>query len=180
MSRVGTLPVQIPGGVTVTVKDGQVTVKGPKGQLTRVVEKRTRVEVADQVATVARDGEDREARARHGLMRADLNNMVVGVSEGFEKRLVLSGVGYRAQMKGSQTLNLSLGFSHPVDMEVPEGVEIATEGNTNVIVRGIDKARVGQVAANIRGYRPPEPYKGKGIAYANEVVRRKEGKSGKK
>lgn len=179
MSRIGLLPVRIPGGVTVTVRDGRVTVKGPKGELTRPVEKRTGVEVADQVATVTRDGDDREARARHGLMRADLNNMVVGVSEGFEKRLVLSGVGYRAQMKGS-TLNLSLGFSHPVDMEVPEGVEIATEGVTNVIVRGIDKARVGQVAANIRGHRPPEPYKGKGIAYADEYVRRKEGKSGKK
>ncbi|MFQ5691999.1 MAG: 50S ribosomal protein L6 [Nitrospinota bacterium] len=127
MSRIGSLPVQIPGGVTVTVTDGQITVKGPKGELKRALEKRTRIEVADQVATVARDGEDREARARHGLMRADLNNMVVGVSEGFEKRLVLSGVGYRAQMTGSQMLNLSLGFSHPVDVAVPEGVEVATE-----------------------------------------------------
>jgi large subunit ribosomal protein L6 len=104
----------------------------------------------------------------------------VGVSQGFEKRLVLSGVGYRAQMKGGDTLSLSLGFSHPVDVAVPEGVEIATEGTNTVIVRGIDKARVGQVAADIRRYRPPEPYKGKGIAYANETVRRKEGKSGKK
>jgi len=179
MSRIGLLPVPIPKGVTVTVAAGQVTVKGPKGQLARPVERRTGVEVDGDVARVTRDGEDREARARHGLMRADLNNMVLGVSEGFEKRLTLSGVGYRAQMKGS-SLNLSVGFSHPVDVAVPEGVEIATEGNTTVVVRGIDKARVGQVAADIRGYRPPEPYKGKGIAYADEVIRRKEGKSGKK
>jgi len=179
MSRIGLLPVPIPSGVTVTVQTGQVTVKGPKGQLTRPVEKRTQVAVEGQTATVSRDGEDREARARHGLMRADLNNMVVGVSEGFEKRLLLSGVGYRAQMKGT-ALSLALGFSHPVEVPAPEGVEIATEGTGTVIVRGIDKARVGQVAADIRSFRPPEPYKGKGISYAGEQVRRKEGKSGKK
>jgi large subunit ribosomal protein L6 len=179
MSRVGIVPVKIPKGVTVQVASGAVTVKGPKGQLTRPVERRTQVEVGDDLARVARDGEDREARARHGLMRADLANMVTGVSEGFERRLLLSGVGYRAQMKG-KTLSLSLGFSHPVELEPPAGVEIATDGNTVVIVRGIDKAQVGQVAANIRGYRPPEPYKGKGIAYDGEQIRRKEGKSGKK
>jgi large subunit ribosomal protein L6 len=179
MSRVGIVPVKIPKGVTVAVAAGEVTVKGPKGQLTRPVEARTRVAVEGDLAKVARDGDDREARARHGLMRADLSNMVTGVSEGFERRLLLSGVGYRAQMKG-KTLSLALGFSHPVELAPPAGVEIATDGNTVVIVRGIDKAQVGQVAANIRGYRPPEPYKGKGIAYDGEVVRRKEGKSGKK
>jgi len=179
MSRVGIVPVKIPSGVTVTVAGAEVTVKGPKGQLKRPVERWTRVEVEGDVAKVARESEEREARARHGLMRADLNNMVTGVSEGFERRLVLSGVGYRAQMKG-QTLSLALGFSHPVELPAPEGIEISTDGNTVVIVRGIDKARVGQVAANIRAYRPPEPYKGKGIAYDGEVVRRKEGKSGKK
>ncbi len=179
MSRVGIVPVKIPKGVTVQVASGEVTVKGPKGQLTRPVERRTQLEVADETARVTRDGDDREARARHGLMRADLANMVTGVSEGFERRLVLSGVGYRAQMKG-KTLSLSLGFSHPVELDAPAGIEIATDGNTVVIVRGIDKAQVGQVAANIRGYRPPEPYKGKGIAYDGEQIRRKEGKSGKK
>jgi large subunit ribosomal protein L6 len=179
MSRVGLVPVKIPDGVTVKVADGEVSVKGPKGELKRAVERRTQVQVEDGVARVVRDGDDREARARHGLMRADLNNMVVGVSQGFERRLLLSGVGYRAQMKGKD-LSLALGFSHPVEVPVPAGVEIATEGNTTVIVRGIDRARVGQVAANIRGFRPPEPYKGKGIAYEGEQVRRKEGKSGKK
>jgi large subunit ribosomal protein L6 len=179
MSRVGIVPVKIPKGVTVQVASGEVTVKGPKGQLTRPVERRTQLELADETARVTRDGDDREARARHGLMRADLANMVTGVSEGFERRLVLSGVGYRAQMKG-KTLSLSLGFSHPVELDPPAGVEIATDGNTVVVVRGIDKAQVGQVAANIRGYRPPEPYKGKGIAYDGEQIRRKEGKSGKK
>jgi large subunit ribosomal protein L6 len=179
MSRVGIVPVKIPNGVTVQVASGEVTVKGPKGQLTRPVERRTQLELADEAARVTRDGDDREARARHGLMRADLANMVTGVSEGFERRLVLSGVGYRAQMKG-KTLSLSLGFSHPVELDPPAGVEIATDGNTVVVVRGIDKAQVGQVAANIRGYRPPEPYKGKGIAYDGEQIRRKEGKSGKK
>lgn len=179
MSRVGILPVPIPSGVTITVADGRVSVKGPKGQMDRVVEKRTGITVADDVASVTRDGDDREARARHGLMRADLANMVTGVSQGFERRLVLSGVGYRAQMKGKD-LSLALGFSHPVEVEAPDGVELAVDGPTTVVVKGIDKARVGQVAANIRGYRPPEPYKGKGIAYSDEVIRRKEGKSGKK
>jgi large subunit ribosomal protein L6 len=179
MSRVGIVPVKIPSGVTIQVAGGEVTVKGPKGQLKRPVERWTRVEIEGDVARVGRESEEREARARHGLMRADLSNMVTGVSEGFERRLVLSGVGYRAQMKG-QTLSLSLGFSHPVELAPPAGIEIATDGNTVVVVRGIDKAQVGQVAANIRGYRPPEPYKGKGIAYEGEQIRRKEGKSGKK
>lgn len=179
MSRIGVLPVKMPSGVSVDVSGGQVKVKGPKGELTRRVEHRTSVAVEGDVATVSRDGDDREARARHGLMRADLNNMVLGVSQGFEKKLVLSGVGYRAQMKG-KSLALSLGFSHPVEVEAPEGVEISVDGTTTVLVRGVDKARVGQVAADIRKYRPPEPYKGKGIAYSDEVIRRKEGKSGKK
>ncbi len=179
MSRVGSLLVPVPSGVSVSVADGRVSVKGPKGQLDRVVEKRTGVDVGDAVVQVTRDGDDREARARHGLMRADLNNMVTGVSQGFEKRLLLSGVGYRAQMKG-KSLSLSLGFSHPVDFPVPEGIEIKVDGNTTVIVSGISKSQVGQVAANIREYRPPEPYKGKGIAYSDEHVRRKEGKGGKK
>ena len=179
MSRIGKLPVSVPSGVTVSVANGRVAVKGPKGELDRVVEKRTGVEVSDNVAVVSRDGDDREARARHGLMRADLANMVTGVLQGFEKKLVLTGVGYRAQMKGKE-LSLSLGFSHPVDFPVPEGIDIKVEGNTTVIVSGVNKAQVGQVAADIREYRPPEPYKGKGIAYSDERIRRKEGKSGKK
>jgi len=179
MSRVGILPVPVPAGVAVKVADGRVSVKGPKGELDRVVEKRTGVEVGEGSVQVTRDGDDREARARHGLMRADLNNMVVGVSQGFQKKLILTGVGYRAQMKG-KSLSLSLGFSHPVDYPVPEGIDIKVDGNTTVIVSGADKARVGQVSANIRDYRPPEPYKGKGIAYSDETIRRKDGKSGKK
>jgi len=179
MSRVGILPVPVPAGVAVTVADGRVKVKGPKGELDRVVEKRTGVEVGDNQVQVTRDGDDREARARHGLMRADLNNMVLGVSQGFQKKLILTGVGYRAAMKG-KSLSLSLGFSHPVDFPVPEGIDIKVDGNTTVIVSGADKARVGQVSANSREYRPPEPYKGKGIAYSDETIRRKDGKSGKK
>ncbi|MBI5136701.1 MAG: 50S ribosomal protein L6 [Nitrospirae bacterium] len=179
MSRIGKLPVAIPAGVTVQVASGKVTVKGPKGQLDRVVERFTSVAVADGEAVISRIGDDHEARARHGLMRADLNNMVRGVLHGFEKRLVLTGVGYRVQMKGKD-LSLSLGFSHPVEYAAPQGIQLAVEGNTTVIVSGIDKAQVGQVAADIREHRRPEPYKGKGIAYSDEVIRRKEGKSGKK
>lgn len=179
MSRVGNLPVPVVSGVTVSVAGGRVSVKGPKGQLDRVVEKRTALDVQENQVVVSRDGEDREARARHGLMRADLANMVTGVSQGFQKKLILTGVGYRAQMKGS-ALSLSLGFSHPVEFPVPEGIEIKVDGNTTVIVSGINKAHVGQVAADIRQYRPPEPYKGKGIAYSDERIRRKEGKGGKK
>jgi large subunit ribosomal protein L6 len=179
MSRIGLLPVPIPAGVTVTVAGGQVTVKGPKGQLDRVVELHTGVEIEGETARVVRANESREARARHGLMRADLANMVTGVSTGFERRLVLTGVGYRTQMKGSG-VSMSLGFSHPVEIDPPEGIQFAVDGNTALVVKGIDKALVGQVAANIRKLRPPEPYKGKGIAYSDERIRRKEGKSGKK
>ncbi|MFQ5509685.1 MAG: 50S ribosomal protein L6 [Leptospirillia bacterium] len=179
MSRIGILPVAIPSGVTIKVADGTVTVKGPKGELARRVEHRTTIEAGADSAIVSRDGDDREARARHGLMRADLNNMVTGVSQGFERRLLLSGVGYRAQAQG-KALNLTLGFSHPVQVEAPEGITLSVDGQTTVVVSGIDKAKVGQVAANIRSLRPPEPYKGKGIAYSDEQIRRKEGKSGKK
>lgn len=179
MSRIGKLPVPVPSGVTISVTDGRVAVKGPKGQLDRVVEPHTGVEVDGAEARVVRVDESREGRARHGLMRADLHNMVTGVSTGWERKLVLTGVGYRAQMKGKD-VSMSLGFSHPVEIEAPAGIEFAVEGNTTLVVKGINKAQVGQVAANIRKLRPPEPYKGKGIAYSDERIRRKEGKSGKK
>ncbi|MDH4230154.1 MAG: 50S ribosomal protein L6 [Nitrospirota bacterium] len=179
MSRIGLLPVKVPSGVTVNVAAGRVSVKGPKGQMDRVVEAFTRLEMEGDAVHVRREGESREARARHGLMRADLANMVTGVSQGFERKLVLTGVGYRAAVKG-KGISMSLGFSHPVEVPAPQGIEFAVDGTTTVIVRGIDKTKVGQTAANIRRLRPPEPYKGKGIAYSDEKIRRKEGKSGKK
>ena len=180
MSRVGKLPVAIPNGVTVTVTpDNVVTVKGPKGELVKAMSNKINIAVEDNSVVVTRDNDHKDVRALHGLTRALINNMVTGVNEGYVKTLELVGVGYRAQLQGKK-LVLSLGFSHPVEMEAVSGVDFEVEGGTKVKVKGIDKELVGAVAADIRKWRKPEPYKGKGIKYENEVIRRKEGKTGKK
>ena len=178
MSRIGNKPVQIPAGVEVAVNGNNVTVKGPKGQLDLDVYEKLTVTVEENVLHVSRPDDERETRARHGLTRALIHNMVVGVSEGFEKQLELAGVGYRVQQKG-KNLEFSLGFSHPVIVEAPEGITFEVSDNTHVNVKGIDKQQVGQVAAEIRGKRPPEHYKGKGIHYVGEHIRRKLGKAAK-
>ena len=178
MSRIGNKPVQIPAGVEVAVNGNNVSVKGPKGQLDLDVYEKLTVTVEENVLHVSRPDDERETRARHGLTRALIHNMVVGVSEGFEKQLELAGVGYRVQQKG-KNLEFSLGFSHPVIVEAPEGITFEVPDNTHVNVKGIDKQQVGQVAAEIRGKRPPEPYKGKGIHYVGEHIRRKLGKAAK-
>jgi len=177
MSRVGKAPIPLSSGVEVRVAEGLVQVKGPKGQLKQRMVPRTRIAIDGGIAHVSRDGEDDEARAMHGLMRALLANMVHGVTQGFERGLDIVGVGYRAQVSG-KTLTLNIGFSHPVVLEIPEGLEVRAESQTRVVVRGADKQRVGQFAAEIRKIRPPEPYKGKGIRYVDELVRRKVGKAG--
>jgi len=159
----------------VQVEGQRVTVRGPKGELSWEVDPAIEVRVEDGRVVVRRSGDQPRLRALHGLTRAIINNMVIGVSQGFEKRLELVGVGYRAQMQGRK-LVLSVGYSHPVEIEPPPDVEIQVEGTTQIVVRGIDKQKVGQVAADIRAVRPPEPYKGKGILYAGEVIRRKAGK----
>ena len=180
MSRIGRKPVVVPAGVEVTVDaNNAVTVKGPKGQLTEQISKLINVEVADCVVNVTRESDQREHRAQHGLARTLINNMVTGVTEGFEKKMQLVGVGYKAEKKG-KTLVLSLGYSHPIELEDPEGITTECPSATEVVVKGIDKAFVGNYAANIREWRRPEPYKGKGIKYADEVIRRKEGKAGSK
>ena len=176
MSRIGNKPVQIPAGVEVAVNGNNVVVKGPKGQLELDVFEKLAINVEDNVLTVSRPDDERETRARHGLTRALIHNMVVGVSEGFEKEL--AGVGYRMQQKG-KNLEFSLGFSHPVIVEAPEGITFEVPDNTHVNVKGINKQQVGQIAAEIRGHRPPEPYKGKGIHYVGEHIRRKLGKAAK-
>ena len=180
MSRIGKKPVVVPAGVEVTVDaNNVVTVKGPKGQLSQEISKLIKVEVADGEVLVSRASDAREERSQHGLARTLINNMVVGVTSGFEKKLQLVGVGYKAEKKGD-TLVLSLGYSHPVELKDPEGITTECTSATEVIVKGIDKAVVGNYAANIRAWRRPEPYKGKGLKYADEVIRRKEGKAGAK
>ena len=179
MSRVGKMPIAIPAGVTVTVTpENVVTVKGPKGELVKAMHKDINIAVEDAQVVVTRPSDVKEHRALHGLTRALLNNMVVGVSQGFSKTLELNGVGYRAQLQGKK-LVMNLGYSHPVEVEAVDGVDFKLDGTTKVIVEGIDKEKVGAVAANIRSWRNPEPYKGKGIKYSDEVIRRKEGKTGK-
>ena len=177
MSRVGNAPIELPSGVEVTVKDGVVAVKGPKGDLSEQIDLRITTSVDDGVVRLSRADEERETRALHGLYRSLVNNMVVGVTEGYQKELEMHGVGYRAALKG-RTLELQVGFSHPVAIEAPDGIEFEVPENTKIIVRGIDKQQVGQVAANVRAVRKPEPYKGKGIRYVGEYVRRKAGKAG--
>jgi large subunit ribosomal protein L6 len=179
MSRIGKRPIPIPDKVTVTIKGQTVSVKGPKGELSRDLVPEVIVEQADSTVVVKRRDESRIARQRHGLSRTLVSNMVEGVSQGFQKRLEIQGVGYRAQMQGNN-LALSVGYSHPVTITPPAGVQLAVENNTNVIISGIDKESVGNIAAQIRAVRPPEPYKGKGIRYSGEFVRRKVGKAGKK
>jgi large subunit ribosomal protein L6 len=180
MSRIGKLPIQIPSGVTITVDQAshEVTVAGPKGTLKQFGQPFVTVTVADGVATVTRDNEEQIARAGHGLMRALINNMVTGVTKGFEKKLELNGVGFRVS-GGGQSLDMALGFSHPVKYAAPEGIQLTVEKNL-ITVAGIDKQKVGQVAAEIRALKKPEPYKGKGIKYVDEVIIRKAGKTGAK
>lgn len=175
MSRVAKKPIELPTGVEININGRAVTVKGSKGSLEHTIHSSVEIRQDDKVLTfVPRDG-SKIAMALTGTTRALLNNMVQGVSQGFEKKLQLVGVGYRAQAQG-QKLNLTLGFSHPVDYPVPEGVTVETPSQTEVVVRGADKQKVGQVAAEIRAYRPPEPYKGKGVKYADEIIVRKEAK----
>ena len=175
MSRVAKNPVELPSGVEVKLDGRSVTVKGSKGSLAHDIHASVKVEQDNNVLTFAPKDGSRNADALAGPTRALLNNMVTGVSQGFEKKLQLVGVGYRAQAQGN-SLNLTLGFSHPVDYPVPEGVKVETPSQTEIVVSGVDKQKVGQVAAEIRAYRPPEPYKGKGVKYADEVVVRKEAK----
>jgi large subunit ribosomal protein L6 len=178
MSRIGKKPIEIPTGVTITNDKNTVTVKGPKGELTRSFHPDMMIQVEENVLTVSRPTDSKEHRTNHGTTRALLSNMVEGVSKGFEKGLELIGVGYRAQKQGKKLI-LNVGYSHPVEMEPEEGIEVEVPSNTKIIVKGISKERVGALAANIRDVRPPEPYKGKGIRYEGEYVRRKEGKTGK-
>ena len=180
MSRIGRLPVAIPEGVTVTVAEGnKVTVKGPKGTLERVLPAEMEIKQEGEEILVNRPNDLKKMRSLHGLTRTLIHNMVIGVTEGYEKKLEVNGVGYRAQKQGKK-LVLSLGYSHPVEMEDPEGLETVLDGQNIIVVKGIDKEKVGQYAAEIRAKRAPEPYKGKGIKYADEVIRRKVGKTGKK
>ena len=179
MSRIGRLPVEIPAGVTVTVAEGnKVTVKGSKGTLERVLPAEMEIKVEDNHVVVSRPNDLKKMKSLHGLTRTLIHNMVIGVSQGYEKKLEVNGVGYRAAKSGKK-LTLSLGYSHPVEIMDPEGLESVVDGNI-ITVKGIDKEKVGQYAAEIREKRAPEPYKGKGIKYADEVIRRKVGKTGKK
>ncbi len=177
MSRVGKAPITLPSGVNVAIDGNKVTVKGPKGQLDREFHERVSISQEDGVLTVGRVDDERESRALHGLSRALLANMVIGVTDGYQKELAIVGVGYRAALKGS-TLNFQLGFSHPVSVNAPAGITFEVPEPTRIIISGIDKEAVGQVASEIRAIRPPEPYKGKGIRYKDEQVRRKAGKAG--
>ncbi len=178
MSRIGKLPIAVPGGVDVKIEGQKVSVKGPKGELSLVVAEPIRVNLDDGQVLVTRPNEERESRALHGLTRTLINNNIVGVTEGYSKELEVVGTGYRVQQKGVG-LELTLGFSHSVQYEAPQGISLAVEGSNKITVTGISKQAVGEVAANIRKLKKPEPYKGKGIRYAGEVVRRKAGKAGK-
>ncbi len=179
MSRIGKRPIPVPAKVSITIDGQDIQVKGPKGELSRTLPSGVMVVQEGDTVLVNRKDESRLARERHGLCRTLVANMVEGVSNGYQKRLEIQGIGYRAQVQG-RNLNLSLGYSHPVVFEPPAGIEFVVENNTNVIISGIDKELVGNIAASIRASRPPEPYKGKGVRYAGEQVRRKAGKSGKK
>mgnify|MGYP001063126488 FL=1 len=178
MSRIGNKVVVLPAGVEIKQDGNNITVKGPKGELTREFSSDIKMNIEGNEVTFTRPNDSKEMKTIHGTTRANFNNMVVGVSEGFQKALELIGVGYRAQVQGNK-LTLNVGYSHPVEMTAPEGVTFEVPANTQVIVKRINKEVVGELAANIRGVRPPEPYKGKGIRYVGEFVRRKEGKTGK-
>ena len=178
MSRIGNKIVVLPAGVEIKQDGNDITVKGPKGELTRTFSADIKMNIEGNEVTFTRPNDSKEMKTIHGTTRANFNNMVVGVSEGFQKALELIGVGYRAQLQGKK-LVLNVGYSHPVEIEAPAGIEIEVPSNTSVIIKGSDKEVVGELAANIRGVRPPEPYKGKGIRYVGEFVRRKEGKTGK-
>lgn len=179
MSRIGKLPVAVPSGVNVTLGDGEVVVKGPKGELRQaILAQQVEVKLEDGNVLVERKGDAKPQRSAHGLTRTLISNMVEGVSKGFRKSLEIQGVGYRAA-KAGEKLNLSLGYSHPVVFEAPRGITLSVEGTNKIHVDGIDKQQVGQVAAKIRALRAPEPYKGKGIRYEGEVIRKKLGKAGK-
>ncbi|WP_100374457.1 50S ribosomal protein L6 [Bacillus sp. FJAT-45037] len=178
MSRIGNKPVEVPAGVTITLDGTLITVKGPKGELSRNLHQDMKINVEESLVTVERPSDNKEHKALHGTTRSLINNMVEGVTKGYERALELIGVGYRATKSGSK-LVLNVGYSHPVEITPEAGIEIEVPVNTKVIVKGIDKERVGAVASNIRSVRLPEPYKGKGIRYEGEYVRRKEGKTGK-
>jgi len=180
MSRIGQAPIPIPSGVDVTIEGRTVMVKGPKGELTRVVPATISVQKVDNELLVARPDDERDNRALHGLTRSLVNNMVIGVTEGFKKHLEIVGVGYRAESQGPDGIRLALGFSHPVNVKAPDGITFEVPVATQIVVNGIDKEVVGQVAADIRSIRKPEPYKGKGVRYQGERVLRKAGKAGKK
>ena len=178
MSRIGNKIVVLPAGDEIKQDGNNITVKGPKGELKRTFSSDIKMNIEGNEVTFTRPNDSKEMKTIHGTTRANFNNMVVGVSEGFQKALELIGVGYRAQLQGKK-LVLNVGYSHPVEIEAPAGIEIEVPSNTSVIIKGSDKEVVGELAANIRGVRPPEPYKGKGIRYVGEFVRRKEGKTGK-
>jgi large subunit ribosomal protein L6 len=179
MSRIGKLPVPIPSGVKVIMNDSVISIQGPKGSLSRSVMDGVSVEIAESNILVTRVDDSKRARSAHGLTRTLLNNMVVGVTKGFEEVLEITGVGYRAEAKG-EFLNLALGYSHPINFKLPAGVSVEVEKNTKIMLKGNDKELLGQTAAKIRAFRGPEPYKGKGIRYAGESILRKAGKTGKK
>ena len=179
MSRLGRKPITLPKGASVEIKDEQIVVKGKNGELSMPLSKNISVEVKDGVVHVTRANEEKATKAAHGMIRAMINNMVTGVTEGFTKTLEIEGVGYRAAMKG-KNLGLNLGYSHPIEVVPPKGITFEVEGATKIFVKGADKQAVGQISAIIRSYRGPEPYKGKGIRYDNEVIRRKVGKTGVK
>jgi large subunit ribosomal protein L6 len=180
MSRIGKNPIPVPAGVDVAIDDRLVTVKGPKGQLQHRLPGEITISREGDTLLVARPDDERDNRSLHGLTRTLVNNMVVGVTDGFSKELEIVGVGYRAEVQGPSTIRLALGYSHPVIMKAPDGITFEVPVPTRVIVRGIDKERVGQMAADIRAVRKPEPYKGKGVKYAGERILRKAGKAGKK
>ena len=179
MSRIGKMPITVPAGVTVTIEDNHVTVKGPKGELTRQINKNMKLTMDNGVITVERPDDEKESRSLHGLSRTLINNMIIGVTQGFSKTLEINGVGYRAAKQG-QNINFTLGFSHPVVKEPPAGITFEVPAPNKIVVSGADKEVVGAVAADIRTLRPPEPYKGKGIRYEGEHIRRKIGKAGAK
>jgi large subunit ribosomal protein L6 len=179
MSRIGKLSIEIPSGVKVSFKDSVISVEGPKGRLNRTIMECVALDLSDKNIVVNRIDETKNSRSAHGLTRTLINNMVIGVTKGFEKGLEITGVGYRAEAKGDM-LNLSLGYSHPINFLLPQGVNVEVEKMTKILVKGTDKELIGQTAAKIRSFRPPEPYKGKGIKYVGESILRKAGKTGKK